>query len=100
MPDLSYTIIDVNVPFLYEVCKQSLLNEHQDEIEDEFIFYDSYFKVDESVWNAKEAYQLRWSDSILDKYLICWENRIVEIKFYWQPTREQIAKVVEILGEK
>ena len=24
VPDLSYTIIDVNVPFLYEVCKQSL----------------------------------------------------------------------------
>ncbi len=100
VPDLSYNIIDINVPFLYEFCKQSLLNEHQDEIGDDFIFYDSYFKVDESVWNAKEAYQLRWSDSILDRYLICWENRIVEIKFYWQPTREQIAKVVEILGEK
>ena len=100
VPDLSYTITEIKVPFLYKFCKQSLLNEHQDEIGEDFIFYDSYFQVDESIWKAKEAYQLRWSSSILDTYLICWEDRIVEIKFYWQPTEEQIAKVAEILSKK
>lgn len=100
VPDLSYTITEIKVPFLYEFCKQSLLKEHQDEIGDDFIFYDSYFSVDESIWKAKEAYQLRWSSSILDTYLVCWENKIVEIKFYWQPTEEQIVKVAEILSKK
>ena len=100
VPDLSYTIIDVNVPFLYEVCKQSLLNEHQDEIGEDFIFYDSYFPIDATIWKAKEVYQLYWSSVIMDTYLICWEDRIVEIKFYWQPTEEQVAKAAEILRKK
>ncbi len=98
-PDLSYRIIDVKVPFLYDFCKESLLNEYQDEVYDDYIFYNSYFTVDASDWNAGEVYQLRWSDSILNTYLVCWENRIVEIKFYWEPTKEQIAKVAEILGK-
>ena len=25
------------------------------------------------------------SDSTLDTYLVCWDNRIVVIKFYWDP---------------
>ena len=37
------------------------------------------------------------SDSTLDTYLVCWDNRIVVIKFYWNPTPEQIAIVVEKL---
>ena len=37
------------------------------------------------------------SDSPLDTYLVCWDNRIVVIKFYWNPTPEQIAIVVEKL---
>ncbi len=98
VPEFCYTIIDIKVPFLYEFCKQSLLKERQDEIEDDFIFYNSYFPIDATIWKAKEVYQVRWSSSILNTYLVCWENRMVEIKFYWQPTKEQIAKVAEILG--
>ena len=97
VPDLSYTITEIKVPFLYEFCKQYLINEHQDEIGEDFIFYDSYFPVDETIWKAKEAYQLRWSSSILNTYLVCWEDKIVEIKFSWQVTEEEIAKVAEIL---
>ena len=26
----------------------------------------------------------------MNTYLVCWENRIVEIQFYWEPTQEQI----------
>ena len=32
-----------------------------------------------------------------DTYLVCWEKRIVEIKFYWTPTREQIQIAAERL---
>lgn len=95
--DLEYTVVDIKVPALYDTIKQSMLNERQDEIHEDFIFTDHYEPIDATIWDADEAYQLHWSSSILDIYLICWENRIIEIKFYWQPTPEQIAMVVEKL---
>ncbi len=97
LKDLEYTIIDIKVPALYDIVKQSILNERQDEVYDDVIFTDHYEPVDATLWKADEAYQVHWSGTILDTYLICWENRIVEIKFYWQPTPEQIAIVVDKL---
>lgn len=97
LKDLAYTIIDFKVPALYDIVKQSILNERQDEVYDDVIFTDHYEPIDATLWQADEAYQVHWSSTILDTYLICWENRIVEIKFYWQPTPEQIAIVVDKL---
>lgn len=62
------------------------------------MFVDHFEPVDPALWGAEEAYQLHWSDSILDTYLVCWDNRIVEITFYWQPTQEQIETAAERLG--
>ncbi|MBP3352552.1 MAG: DUF2812 domain-containing protein [Lachnospiraceae bacterium] len=97
LKDLEYTIIDIKVPALYDIVKQSILNERQDEVYDDVIFTDHYEPIDATLWQADEAYQVHWSGTILDTYLICWENRIVEVKFYWQPTPEQIAIVVDKL---
>ena len=95
--DLEYEIIDVKFPILYDFLKNHLINERQDEVHDDLIFVDHYEPVDPAPWSANEVYQLHWSDSILDTYLVCWKNRIVEIKFYWQPTQDQIRTVAETL---
>lgn len=95
--DLSYEITDVKVPLLYEFLKNSLVNKRQDEVHEDFVFIDHFEPVDPIPWGAEEAYQLHWSDSILDTYLVCWENRIVEITFYWQPTKDQIQIAAEQL---
>jgi len=97
LKDLSYTIVDIKQPFLYDIVKKSMLNERQDEVHGDIVFIDHYEPIDAGIWEASAAYQLHWSDSILDTYLICWENRIVEIKFYWDPTPEQIELVVDKL---
>ena len=97
LKDLAYTVVDVKIPFLYDIVKDAMLNERQDEVHGDVIFIDHYEPIDATIWDASAAYQLHWSDSILDTYLICWENRIVEIKFYWDPTPEQIEIVVEKL---
>jgi len=67
-----------------------MLKKRQDETTDEYIFINHYEPVDTTIWDASAAYQLHWSDSVLDTYLVCWEDKIVEIKFYWNPTEEQI----------
>jgi len=95
--DLSYTVVDIKQTFLYDMVKQAMLNERQDEIHDDAIFIDHYEAIDADLWEASAAYQLHWSDSILDTYLVCWDNRIVEFKFYWNPTPEQIAIAVDKL---
>lgn len=100
LKNLEYTIVDIKIPALYDIAKQSLLDERQDEVHGDYIFTDHFEPIDATIWKAEEAYQLHWSDSVLDTYLICWENRIIEIKFYWQPTPEQIAVVVEKLKTK
>ena len=97
--DLSYTITDIKTSFLRNYIRQAVLNSRQDEVHDEFIFTDHYEPIDPTLWDADEAYQLHWSDSIMNTYLVFWENRIVEIKFYWKPSAEQIAKVAEVLRQ-
>lgn len=97
---LAYEMINVNQPILYDFLKNHLINEHQDEIYDDLIFIDHFEPVDPTLWSAGEVYQLHWSDSILDTYLVCWEKRIVEIRFYWQPTQEQIRMAAERLSSE
>ena len=91
--ELRYEITDVKVPLLYDFVKDGLIRNHQDEALGEYLM-----PVDSAPWNAQEAYQLHWDGGLLDTYLVCWEKRIVEIKFYWTPTQEQIQIAAERLG--
>ncbi len=96
--ELRYTVAEVKWDFLYDFIKQSVLDSRQDESGDDYVFTNHYEPVDASVWNADDAYQLHFSNSILDTYLVCWGNRIVDISFSWEPTSEQIAIAAEKLG--
>lgn len=95
--NLKYTITEVKWDFLFDFTKQAVLDSRQDEIHGDYVFTDHYEPIDASIWNADDAYQLHWSDSVMNTYLIFWKNRIVEIKFYWEPTPEQIAITTEKL---
>lgn len=95
--ELSYEITDVKLPRLYEFVKERLISQRQDEVHEDFVFVDHYEPIDPAAWGAQEAYQLLGNDGLMDTYLVCWEDRIVEIKFYWTPTSEQIGRAAEIL---
>jgi len=96
---LRYSVIDIKVPFLYDFIKQSILDSRQDIVleEEDRVFMDHYEPIDPTPWGAQAAYQAWFSRSALNEYLLCWEDRIVEIKFYWEPTQEQIKTAAEIL---
>ena len=91
--ELRYEITHVKVPLLYDFVKDGLIRDNQDEALGEYLT-----PVDPAPWNAQEVYQLHWDGGLLDTYLVCWEKRIVEIKFYWTPTQEQIQIAAERLG--
>lgn len=99
IPSLEYTVTECSTPFLYKFCKNALLDAKQDEyFDDGTVFIDRYEPMDAEPWGAVEAYQLHWSDSVLNRYLLCYENRLVEISFDWEPTTEQMMVVAEKLG--
>ena len=94
IPRLEYTVTIVNVPALYNRCKEQLmyenqvlhrLNEHE------------YQAEEAKLWGAKEAYRLYDPEyGFTNEYLLCYEKLLVEISFDWEPTIEQMA----VVGEK
>lgn len=97
--DLQYSITDVKVPFLFDSIKKAVLESRQDDVVEsgEVVFVDHFEPIDPSLWGADEAYQLHWSDTVLDTYLVCWSNRIAEVKFFWEAAEDEIRTAAEIL---
>ena len=99
--DLEYSITEVKIPFLFDSIKKAVLDSRKDDKtnDGEVVFTDHFEPSDPSLWDADEAYQLHWSDSILDSYIVCWGNRIVEVKFFWDATEDEIRTAAAILKE-
>lgn len=98
-PDLDYTVTIIKVPFLYDLCKERLIYE-KDETYDNDIpdgFKRVYLSIDPAPWGAVEAYQ---DTGAMQRYLICYEDRIIWISFDWEITEEHKAIVSEKLGGK
>lgn len=98
VPDLEYTVTIVKMPFLYDLCKNKLLEKYQRSGTVRFPQGYAYEPVDPAPWGAEEAYQLTYKQP-LDwyKYLLCYKDRLVEIILDWEPTAEQMAVVREKL---
>lgn len=99
LPDLRYTITTVKVPFLYNWCKDQMYRD-LDETDDTGIpvGHRNVLKaVDPASWGANEAYRLYQEEGwYMDWYLLCYEDKVIEIRFDWEPTEEQMA----IVGQK
>lgn len=96
LPDLSYEIVEVHVSALYDLCKQELLAQYWYNLPEEY--RDTYLPIDPALWGAEEAYQLQSSDGTPSHYyLLCWEDRLAEVHFWWAPTPEQMALAGQVL---
>ena len=87
LPDLSYEIVIVKAPFLYDLCKNDFidwLERDNDELPREY--WDEYRSVDTAPWDAQEVYQRYSSGEPINQFLICWSDRIAEIHFDWEWT--------------
>ena len=99
LPDLSYTVTRVKVPALYVPLKTWMIQSKKDDVHNgRVVFPNHYVPADAAPWGAQDAYQLCWSDGLLDTYLLFYENTAVEITMPSSPTPEQMAMVGEKLG--
>lgn len=96
LPNLSYEIVEVHVPALYGLCRQDLLTKYWSNNPEEFRDY--YRPIDPALWGAEEAYQRHSYDGTPSHYyLLCWEDRLAEVHFWWDPTPAQTALTGEVL---
>ncbi len=85
---LDYTLLDVKVPFLYSLCLNDMLQARNTGPSDY-----TYVTTAPTPWGAEAAYQLTLDGEALDRYLLCWPERMVSLDFNWIPTAEQMAQV-------
>lgn len=94
VPSLSYAVTDVKVPALYPFCKSAWLTRYKDDEPDKRHFE----SADAAPWHAQEVYQLYRGSESTNEYLLCYEDRFVNIDFDWELTAEQMAIVGQKLG--
>lgn len=101
---LTYTVVDVHLPWLYDACLHQLLHEKDDwgslEEDGESAPY-TYRAVDPAPWGAEEVWQLFYNpeDRASEYYILRWGTRLVV--FEPDPdglTAEQMALVGERLA--
>ena len=89
---ISYTIVDVKCPLFYDM----LLNEQEQQFMQSSLY--SYLPIDGELRDQFGAEYVRHSvNNTGDRWLICWDTRIVYLKAGWELTEEQLATVVEVL---
>lgn len=82
LPSLDYTIIEVRLPALYSLCRDSLMKNIRR--------FGTYQAIDAAPWRAGEAYQMVSDYGANDRFLLCYRVRIAEIRLNWSPTAQQI----------
>ena len=101
---LEYTIWEVGAGFLYEPVKNSFFKDTVFTVHGQidFVIPHGWVAVDAAPWGALDAYQYHDdTDYPLNNYLLCYDDRFVEIDFDNQIaplTAEQMALVGEALG--
>lgn len=96
MPNLQYTVTTVKVPFLYNWCRDQIYRQ-LDESDGADIPEGHRIilrEQDAAPWGAETAFRAYHEEGWwLNWYLLCYEDKIVEIRFDWEPTAEQAALV-------
>ena len=89
---LSYTIVDVKCPLFYD----PLLNEQEQQFMQSSMY--SYLPIDGELRDRLDAEYVRHSANNLgDRWLLCWDSRIVYLKATWILTEAQLEVIADTL---
>ena len=102
VPHMEYDLVQVKWPFLYEDVKAQLVKNltQAAQLQIPYEERDRMEPVDAAPWSAREAYRVIdiGGDLGMDRYLLCYEDVLADIRFSWEPTAEQMAIVGEKIG--
>ena len=83
-PDLEYELVTVKAGLLYDLCKKEFLS--WAERQNKELPRDEYRPVDAAPWDADEVYRLYHSGEPSNQFLVCWPDRMAEVRFDWDLT--------------
>ena len=89
---ITYTIVDVKCPLFYNM----LLNEQEQQFMQSSMY--SYLPIEGELRDQFEAEYVRHSrNNTGDRWLICWDSRIVSLRASWELTGEQLQTIRDSL---
>lgn len=89
-PEVEYIVVEVKAGFLYDLCREAMMKEDP-------LFETSCRPADAAPWGAEEAYEIYRHGEPSGWYLLCLEDRIVEVRLrHLDLTPERMA----LMGEK
>ena len=98
--DFNYTFIMIKMPFIYDFCKEELIEDRVRYADIELGDQSGYHKVNMPIWAAEEVHQYHNFDGEpQNEYLVCYPDRMIQIDFGWDVTDEDIVKVKEAIFE-
>lgn len=101
-PGLSYTVVEVKWEPLYEPCLEELrrvvwwgsasLTENRQPM---------WQEAEHEAWmgEADIVYQCFEGPQPLPNYILCWEDRMLKLRFLWEPGTEELEKAVRRCAE-
>ena len=100
LPDLTYRVVKVNLPFLYNMCRRQMEKDLTQfaHLEIPYEYRDKLEPVDASPWGAEEAYYVvndynNWESN---RFYLCYEDSLVDITFDWSVTEAQKSIVASV----
>ena len=84
VPEIIYDVADVKRGWLYDWCFEKVFDDIDETDRTDLPVEYRYTLIEQNdpAWNADRVYRVQYEGQYLNKWLICWDNKIVEIKFY------------------
>lgn len=97
-------MFDIRIPFVRGLCVNSWFERFfvfDNSLDRTGVSLDriSHREIVADVWSADEAYVLCVDGEAVNRYLLCYGNKIVEFIPSWKLTAEQVAVVAETFGK-
>lgn len=92
--ELSCDITHVNFSPIFNACKKEIITISEKVAKNGFTIKK---EADASVWNADEVYRYYKDGEPCNSYVVCIDDKIIQIIFGWEATNEQIAIAAEKL---
>ncbi len=100
VPELIYEVTEVKFAPVYNMCFEEIfysIDDGRDEnIPEEFKA--KLIEQQDSAWSADKVYRLYYNGEYEDRWLICWDDRIVELRIY--NTEELTDRQKAVIAEK
>ncbi|MDD3346635.1 DUF2812 domain-containing protein [Oscillibacter sp.] len=88
-PEVHYEIVETDLPALLDLALKEYLSKAERHSDPDAP--NSWEGVPAEAWQAERAFRFQRGDTPENVYLVCWPDRLAQIRFNWEPTPAQMA---------